>query len=126
MFASSVVFTSQPLDAFPSQSLKPAVQVVMTHLDATQLSVALFVLQASPHPPQFFGSSVVLTSQPFAAFPSQLAVPATVQVDTVQAAFVQTSEAPVPEHTCPHDPQLLALLSRSISQPFEARPSQLP
>jgi hypothetical protein len=55
------VSTSQPFAGFLSQSAYPAAQAVTVHLEATHVSVAWFVLHASPHAPQFSGSFVVLT-----------------------------------------------------------------
>jgi hypothetical protein len=96
----------------------------MTHFDAVQASVALFVLQASPQPLQFFGSLVVLTSQPFAGFPSQSAVPATLQFETAHVPLVQTSTPVVIEHAWAQEPQLLVSLEVLISQPSAALLSQ--
>lgn len=68
------------------------------HCEAVHLGVALFVLHASPHPPQFFGSSVMFVSQPFAALLSQFAVPATLQSETAHTEALQTSFASFPVH----------------------------
>ena len=94
------------------------------HFDEAQVAVALFVLHASPHPPQFFGSLVMVVSQPFVALLSQLAVPATLQVDTMHAEFVHTSLAPVAEQAWVHDPQLFVSFVVSISHPSAALLSQ--
>ncbi len=126
LFGSSVTLTSQPLSGLPSQSLNPVLHAVITHFDVSQLSVALFVLQTLPQPPQFLGSFVVLVSQPLLALLSQLAVPATVHFEISQLPFVHTSVAPAAEQALPHEPQWLVLFSMSVSQPFEALLSQLP
>ncbi len=82
LLGSFVRLISQPLAGFASQSAKPALQAATAHFEAAHVSVASFVLHASPQPPQFFGSLVVLTSQPFAGLPSQSAVPAVLHADT--------------------------------------------
>src|SRR5207244_2296935 len=67
--------TSQPFATFPSQLAKPALQVIV-HCDETHAAVPFVALQPAPQAPQFATLFVVLTSQPFAALPSQLAKPA--------------------------------------------------
>ena len=65
-----------------------------------------------------------MVSHPFPALVSQFAVPATLQLDTMQFELVHTSLAPVAEHAWVHDPQLFVSFDVSISQPFEALLSQ--
>jgi hypothetical protein len=62
---------SQPLDALPSQSPKPALQV-KSHLPALHVVVALARAgQAFPHIPQCVVDVFTLVSQPLDALPSQ-------------------------------------------------------
>lgn len=68
-------WASQPLSGMPSQSAKPALQV-MPQTPLTQLAVPLFGLQTWTHPPQFWTSDPVLVSQPVTAMPSQSLKPA--------------------------------------------------
>lgn len=84
LLASLVRLISQPFAAFPSQSANPALHAAIAHFEAAHVSVALFVLQGRPQPPQLLALVVVLTSQPLAGLPSQSAVPAVVHADTVQ------------------------------------------
>lgn len=123
LFVSLVVLISQPLATLLSQFAYPALHAT-EHFEAAHVGVALFVLHAWPHPPQFFGSVVMVVSQPFAALLSQLAVPATLQVDTMHVEFVHTSLAPVAEHEWVHDPQLFVSFAVSISHPSAALLSQ--
>ncbi len=51
------VFTSQPLDALPSQFAKPVLQVVTAHAPAAQPLVALLSAQTAPHAPQLLTSA---------------------------------------------------------------------
>jgi hypothetical protein len=69
-------FTSQPLPTIESQFAKPALQEAMPHAPAEQLEVAFEAEQVVAHVPQWVGSVLRLTSQPFAALPSQFEKPA--------------------------------------------------
>jgi hypothetical protein len=115
-------FVSQPLDGSLSQFPKPAVHVPSVHTPPGQVSVAFARLHTAPQPPQLL-RVVVLVSQPFAGFPSQLAKPAAHTGRHVPAgqlvvpfAFVQAA---------PHAPQFVVVLS-DASHPFETWVSQLP
>jgi hypothetical protein len=124
LLASLVVLISHPFAGLASQSANPALHAATTHFDAVQVSVALFVLQARPHPPQLFALLVMLISQPLAGLPSQSARPAA-HFDTVQTWAVQTSAAPaVMLHAWLQEPQLFGSCAMSISQPSEASLSQ--
>src|SRR5262249_18270351 len=108
-------FASQPLDGSLSQLPKPALHVPSVHTPPGQVSVAFARLHTAPQPPQLL-RVVVLVSQPFAGFPSQLAKPAAHTGRHVPAgqlvvpfAFVQPA---------PHAPQFVVVLS-DASHPFE-------
>ncbi len=64
---------SQPFAAIPSQSAKPGLHDAIAQADLAQVAVAFARAQTMPHPPQFFGSLAVLTSQPVDARLSQSA-----------------------------------------------------
>jgi len=118
------VSTSQPLAGLPSQSAKPALQAPIAQVPAAQMAAALGKLHARPHMPQWAALVRVSASQPLAALPSQLAKFAA-QAVRVQAPAVH---APVPlagAQARPHAPQF-AMVSRVVSQPLAALPSQLP
>jgi hypothetical protein len=68
-----LVFTSQPLAAFPSQLPKPALQLATVQLPATHAAVPFAAEQVLPQAPQFPRLLCVFTSQPLAAIPSQSA-----------------------------------------------------
>ena len=78
---------------------------------------------AEPQPPQWFGSLVVLTSQPFATSMSQSAKPVLHEL-MAQLELLQTGVALGVVHALPQVPQLLRSLAVWISQPFEATWSQ--
>ena len=72
LFASFVRLTSQPFAAFRSQSPKPALQVKL-QVPPEQVAVALAGdEQTLPQLPQLERVVLVFTSQPLAAFMSQL------------------------------------------------------
>jgi hypothetical protein len=79
--------------------------------------------QVIPHPPQF-AAVVSGASQPLAEFPSQSPKPVE-QLETPQAggAPVQFGVPDEVEHTLPHAPQLVTLVS-DVSQPLLGLPSQ--
>jgi hypothetical protein len=121
-----LVLVSQPLAALPSQLPKPRVQAPTPQVPAAQVGIATFVrLQTVPHPPQFAGSTWVLTSQPSPVLLLQLAKPALQVIPhapdaQVAAAFVRTG------HTLLHAPQCAAVLVVLVSQPSAALLLQLP
>ena len=81
---------------------------------------------AVPHPPQLPLSACVLTSQPFAALPSQLAKPA-LHAPMTHVPVEHVAPALGNSHLMPHPPQLFtSLLCVAVSQPFDATPSQSP
>lgn len=79
--------------------------------------------QAIPQRPQLFGSEVVLTSQPFVVFASQLAKPA-LHSAIAHAPAVHVAVALGNEHVLPHTPQLFTLVCVLTSQPLLAIRSQ--
>jgi hypothetical protein len=93
-----VVLVSQPLDALLSQLPRPTLQAPTPHAPPAQVCIATFErLQTAPHPPQFAGSTWVLTSQPFTALLSQFAKPALHEIPhaldaQVAAAFVRAGQ----------------------------------
>jgi hypothetical protein len=120
---SELVSTSQPFATLPSQSSNPALQAI-AHVPPLQLAVPFVASQASAQPPQWSGSALVSTSQPFAALPSQSSNPALqaiAQVPPLQLAvpFVASQASAQP-------PQWSVSVSVLTSQPLAASPSQSP
>jgi hypothetical protein len=118
-----VRFTSQPVDANPSQLPKPALHE-MEQVPVEQDAVPFVPLQAAPHPPQFAADVFVFVSQPLTALPSQFPNPA-LHVGT-QAPVVQVVVPFAFVHWVPQAPQFERLVFVFVSQPLEALPSQLP
>jgi hypothetical protein len=163
-------FTSQPLSALPSQSPKPAAQVIRQRPAAQPAAPLGPAGHTFPHAPQWLALVPVFTSQPFVASPSQSAKPAAqvirhtpithegAALGPAAQAFPQRPQSvasdckstqviphrvcaipqpdtqrdtpPIvehsgvaPAHTFPHAPQL-AVPSREASQPFALFPSQ--
>lgn len=117
------VFTSQPSPGLPLQSARGGVHELMPHTLFTQFAWAPpGVGQTLPQALQLLTLLVVLTSQPLATLPSQLAKPA-LQLST-QVPAEQVGLALLLPHTLPHDPQFETLLPRLISQPSESKPLQ--
>jgi len=80
------------------------------------------VVQAMPQPPQLFASDWVLTSQPSAALPLQLAYPAA-QEATLQAPETQDGVSWLLLQTVPHAPQLFTSFEVSTQAvPHTSRP----
>jgi hypothetical protein len=97
----------------------------MPQVPALHASVAWFVLHALVQEPQWFGSELMLTSQPLAGFPSQSANPGLQTI--LQTLFVQTAVLSGPEgHALLQEPQLPVLLVVLVSQPLAGLLSQLP
>lgn len=97
----------------------PARHVGAVHTPSSQL---LPEGHTRPHAPQLFRSVLLLVSQPSACTPLQSAKPA-LQLAILHAPAKQAGTPLGTEHTLPHRPQL-AVLVRSASHPFDARPSQ--
>jgi hypothetical protein len=85
-------------------------------LPAEHPAVPFATKQASPQPPQFWGSFVVVVSQPFAEFPSQSPLPAA-QDETVQMLFTQAGVPPWGGQTLLQLPQLFTLVLVWTSHP---------
>jgi len=117
--------TSHPLVASLSQSAKPALHREITHAPAEQPGTPPAAWQASPHIRQFATSVRVSTSQPFAEFPSQSAR-STAQLVRMHTPPMHVPAAPVNEHAIAQVPQCATDRARSVSQPFDAMPSQSP
>ena len=75
-------------------------------------------VQTMPQPPQLLLSVLVLTSQPLAARPSQLAKPG-LQEAMAHEDAVQAEVAFGKAHTLPHAPQLLTLAVRFVQVPLQ-------
>lgn len=121
--AAVLMLVSHPFVAMPSQSPKPAAQVVTRHAPEAQPTTAtLGSEQAIPQPPQWELSASVFTSQPLAEERSQSARPelqenpheAPVQIDDANGGVAQV---------IPHAPQFDAVLI-AVSQPLVGLPSQ--
>jgi hypothetical protein len=74
--------------------------------------------QTCPQVPQLPVSVCRLVSQPLAALPSQLSKPA-LHAAMTQVPLEQAALALGKAQTCPHDPQLLASLLRSLQLPLQ-------
>lgn len=118
-----VRFTSQPVDAKPSQLPKPALQAI-EQVPLPHEGVPFVLLHAWPQPPQWAVDVFVFVSQPFTALPSQLPNPA-LQVGT-QAPEVQVVVPFEFTHCVPQAPQFERLVFVLVSHPVEALLSQLP
>lgn len=115
-------FVSQPLFWLPSQLANPPAHCGV-HVPPTQLVLPLALLQTVPQAPQLLLLELVFVSQPLFGLPSQSAVPAV--HDGEQAPFTQLVVPLVLVHLTLQPPQLLTLVSRFVSQPLMALPSQL-
>jgi hypothetical protein len=116
---------SQPLAALRSQSANPALQLAIAQAPAEQLETALGAEHALPQAPQLFTLVRRLVSHPLLAFPSQSPKPA-VQGPTWQMPAEHAGVALATEQTLPQAPQLFTLVSRLVSHPLLAFPSQSP
>ena len=85
--------------------------------------VALLVLQAAPQPPQFNTFVPRFVSQPFVAVASQL--PFGVAQAIEHAPLLHVGVPPAVLQGVAQLPQCVASLSRLVSQPLLASPSQL-
>lgn len=120
------MLTSHPLAALPSQSLKLPEQA---KLQAPEEHVVVALLregQIFPQAPQFDVLVLTLTSQPLPATPSQFAKPALQDPRPHEPAEHAADALVGLGQAFPHVPQLAVLVLRFVSQPFPARPSQLP
>jgi hypothetical protein len=104
-FAGSLaVAASQPFVAFMSQFAKPMLHAPSPHAPAAHAAEALAgAAQLRPHIPQFVTVVLVLVSQPFARFMSQLPKPAPHMIPQNPPPHVAVP--PVLEHARPHAPQ---------------------
>lgn len=118
-------FASQPVDASPSQSAYPVLQLAIVHCPETQASVAFARLQTAPQLPQLFTFVFRFTSQPSTGLPLQSAYPG-LQLLIVHTPALQVETAFGSEHWLPQAPQLPALVVRFTSQPSDATVLQSP
>jgi hypothetical protein len=109
--------------ALPSQLPQFALQLIW---QAPRLHDALPLapLHDAPQAPQFDTLVCVFVSHPLAGMPSQSAKPA-LQLCTLHVPVLQVAVAFGREHTLPHAPQFVVVVS-GASQPFFGSPSQLP
>jgi hypothetical protein len=112
-----VVFVSQPLFAFPSQLLKPALQAG-THAPAVQGFVPFTAWQVVPHVPQFDVLVFVFVSQPLVTLLSQLPNPLLQTIEHVDDAHDGVPFVPL--HAAPQLPQFAVLVLRLASHPLFA------
>jgi len=113
---------SQPVATFPSQSAWPESHLIL-HAEATQVPVPPAWLHLLPQLPQLLASSVRLTSQPFAALPSQSLKPGL----HAEMAHFEDAHAGVPlaaAHALPHPAQFFTSVAVLTSHPFAGLPSQ--
>jgi hypothetical protein len=108
-------FTSQPLEASPSQSAKPAAQVKAQAPTAQDTVALALAAHAIPHAPQCATLVRVSTSQPLAAVVSQSPKPGS-QLATPHAPAAQAPVALGGAQAIPHAPQW-ATLTRVSTQP---------
>jgi hypothetical protein len=122
-FEGSVVVLTQ----VPAHGIVPDPHVAPQTLPLQSWPIGQFVgADGVEHAPQFVLSLRVSTSQPFAAFPSQSAKPL-LQLPSPHTPVVHTAEAFANAQRIPHPPQFItSLLRTSVSQPFNAMPSQSP
>ena len=119
--ALTCVLISQPLVASPSQSPKPPAH---DWPQAPRLHVRVVLLrdgQAVPHAPQWSTSVAVSTQLP----PQRTCPPVHPLAHTGEAPGGAWHTGVAPPHAPPQRPQLV-LLSREVSQPLRALPSQSP
>jgi hypothetical protein len=121
---SAAVLASQPLDAAPSQSAKPALQLATTHPPARHAAVAFGSMHPAPQAPQWAAVTWRSVSQPFEATPSQSPRVGAAHMVRTHAPASQRAPAPGKLHRPPHLPQCRALLRVSTSQPLAGSPSQ--
>ncbi len=119
-----LVLVSQPLATLPSQSPKPAAQVI-AQAPARHEALPFVVEQALPQRPQCEALARVSVSQPLLGLPSQSAKPGLHEA-TPQRPPAQVAVALGRLHAAPHAPQWGAAESRSVSQPLDSLPSQSP
>jgi hypothetical protein len=118
------VLVSQPLLGLPSQLPQPALQAESAQVPVEQLSVAFARSHTVLHAPQL-ASVFRGVSHPFELCPSQSPNP--VAHDAHPHVPLLHVGSPLGHvHTLLHVPQCVALVSRLVSQPFTASPSQLP
>ena len=120
---SVVVAASQPFAALPSQSVKPGEHAYAHVLAAHEATVLGRGAHARPQPPQWATVLVVLTSQPLAAFMSQLAKPAE-HAATVHAPAAQPAVPLATAQVRPHIPHAVGVVLRLVSQPLAGFMSQ--
>ena len=99
------VFTSQPSEGSPLQSAKPALHEATAQLPLEQSGVPFGIEHRCPQAPQSLGFVWRFTSQPLAAFPSQLAKPLLHEA-IWQVPLVQDGVPFWTEQTCAQEPQL--------------------
>jgi hypothetical protein len=111
---------SQPLDAIPSQSAKPAAHAPMAHVPLIHIAVAFAKEHRIPQPPQLFASAPrTSVSQPLAAIPSQLPLPAA-HAPTTHAPAAQACVAtPASAHTVVHEPQCVGSVAVATQLPLQ-------
>jgi hypothetical protein len=120
---SEVVFTSQPFAAWLSQSPNPALHEATPQVLEEQPAVPFAGAgHPAPQPPQFTTSEVVSTSQPFPAWPSQLANPASHEARPQAAAAQPGVPFATAGQALPQLPQFAALVSVSTHPPAQQVP----
>ena len=117
------VNVSQPSPAPTLQLEKPLLHA-MLQIPALQLGVPFAVLHAFGQEPQCSKLLPRVTSQPFAALPSQLPKPFAQLIPHTLA--VQVAVPFVVLQTLPHAPQLVGLVAVDVSQPSSIAPGSGP
>src|SRR5579871_1300312 len=122
---SMLVLTSQPLATTPSQSAKPALQLPILHTPPTHAGVPLGTTQTVLQPPQWFGSLLVLVSQPSVGLLSQSEKPG-LQLPILHTPPAHAGVALGTTHTLPQLPQWFGSPLVLVSQPSSGLPLQSP
>jgi hypothetical protein len=115
---SAAVFASHPSSKSPLQSAKPGLQLPIVQAPPAQAATALGGRQALPQVPQLATLVAMLTSQPSATVPLQLANPAA-QLPTAHWPEVHAGAACGTEQTLPHVPQLAGSLPSAVQEPAQ-------
>jgi hypothetical protein len=117
----AVVFVSQPLFGFPSQSSKPELQTG-EQAPSTQEVVPFAFVHVTPQAPQWL-AALRDCSQPVASLPSQLSKPVS-QLTTAQVPVAQDSVPFGRSQVSPQLPQSVRVRTL-VSQPSVGSPLQL-
>ncbi len=120
-----VVSVSQPFAAMPSQSPRPAAQLVTMHIPPEQPGVPPAVMHTFPHEAQLLTLVFRLVSQPSAVTMLQLPNPA-LHAEITHVPAEQPGVAFANEQLVLQFPQRVESVLRFVSQPSAESPLQFP